>query len=49
MVDQKSAVEALVAAGNNVEALISAIEQASFLDAIPGEDRQKLRGKSDYV
>ena len=35
----------LAAAGNDTEALAEAIEQASFLDAKPGEDRQKFRGR----
>lgn len=34
----------LTAAGNDTEALAEAIEYASFLDATPGDDRQKLRG-----
>lgn len=40
-----SALAGIAAAGNDPEALAEAIEQASFLDATPGEDRQKLRGK----
>lgn len=38
------AIAAFAAAGNDVDALEQAIEQASYLDATPGEDRQKLRG-----
>ncbi|KAK9903386.1 hypothetical protein WJX75_004576 [Coccomyxa subellipsoidea] len=39
----ESALANIVAAGNDPEALAEAIEQASFLDATPGDDRQKLR------
>lgn len=39
----QAAVAALKNAGD-VEGLASAIDHAAFLDAIPGEDRQKLRG-----
>lgn len=42
-VDAKSAVAALLSA-KDIEALTAAVEAASFLDATPGEDRQKLRG-----
>ena len=38
------AVEALKAAGDSIPKLEAAIEAASFLDAIPGDDRQMLRG-----
>jgi hypothetical protein len=41
--DPKSAVAALVAA-KDVQSLEIAIGQAAFLDATPGDDRQKLRG-----
>ncbi|KAL4446839.1 hypothetical protein ABPG77_008083 [Micractinium sp. CCAP 211/92] len=41
-VDTATAVAALVAA-KNIEALEAAISQGSFLDATPGDDRQKLR------
>ncbi len=41
--DKVSAVAALAAAKDKA-ALESAIAAASFLDAIPGDDRQKLRG-----
>ena len=46
--DTKSAVAALVAAKDRT-ALESAIAAAAFLDAIPGDDRQKLRGMVGYV
>lgn len=42
-VDTATVVAALVAA-KNIDALEAAISQGSFLDAIPGDDRQKLRG-----
>jgi hypothetical protein len=45
--DVQSAVSALVAA-KDVAALEAAINGASFLDSIPGDDRQKLRGKCPY-
>jgi acyl-CoA-binding protein len=41
-VDAKTAVESLQAA-KDVASLKNAIQQALFLDAIPGDDRQKLR------
>jgi hypothetical protein len=41
--DAKTAVGALVAA-KDIAALEAAIAAASFLDNIPGDDRQKLRG-----
>lgn len=47
-VDTATAVAALVAA-KNIEALEAAISQGSFLDATPGDDRQKLRGKTATV
>ncbi|GAB4818224.1 hypothetical protein N2152v2_005270 [Parachlorella kessleri] len=40
--DAKSAVAALVAA-KDIEALEAAITEGAFLDATPGDDRQKLR------
>ncbi len=43
--DTAATVAALQAAGDNVDALANAIIQASYLDDIPGEDRQKLRGE----
>jgi len=42
--DANAAVAALVAA-KDIPALEAAISQASFLDSVPGDDRQKLRGK----
>lgn len=42
-IEAKSAVASLIAA-KDIPTLESAIEQASFLDKIPGDDRQKLRG-----
>lgn len=45
MVDTASALAALAAAGDNAESLKAAILAASFLDEVPGEDRQKLRGE----
>jgi len=41
-VDAKTAVDSLAAA-KDVAALKAAIAQALFLDAVPGDDRQKLR------
>eukprot|EP00775_Hariotina_reticulata_P002802 gene2802-3095_t len=38
-----AAVQALLAAGDNKQALKDAILKAAFLDITPGEDRQKLR------
>lgn len=38
------AVAAFAAAGSDIDALTSAIGEASYLDTQPGEDRQKLRG-----
>ena len=38
------AIAAFAAAGNDIDALEKAIEEASYLDATPGEERQKLRG-----
>lgn len=43
--DTASTIAALQAAGDDLDALANAIIQASYLDEIPGEDRQKLRGK----
>ena len=45
--DAKTAVAALAAA-KDISALEAAISQASFLDTVPGDDRQKLRGKRVY-
>ncbi len=39
-----AAIAALHAAGDDLEALQEAIGAAAWLDAVPGEDRQKLRG-----
>ncbi len=43
--DAAAAVAALHAAGDDVEALTEAITAAGWLDAHPGDDRQKLRGE----
>jgi hypothetical protein len=40
----QQAVAALHAAGDDLEALREAIAAAAFLDATPGDARQKLRG-----
>lgn len=42
--DAQAALEAIIAASNDTEALAAAIREAAFLDATPGEARQKLRG-----
>lgn len=42
--DTNSAVALLKAAGDDIDALSEAIIKTSFLDSIPGEDRQRLRG-----
>ena len=47
-VTAKEAVAGLAAAANNIEGLTLAIEKASFLDATPGDDRQKLRGTTPH-
>ncbi len=44
MPDARSAIADLISAGNDLDALAEAIVNAGFLDDIPGEDRQKLRG-----
>eukprot|EP00879_Flechtneria_rotunda_P005328 GHRR01005615.1.p1 GENE.GHRR01005615.1~~GHRR01005615.1.p1 ORF type:complete len:196 (+),score=69.96 GHRR01005615.1:221-808(+) len=41
--DTAASVASLAAAGDDLEALAEAIIKASFLDKVPGEDRQKLR------
>lgn len=41
----QAALAGIVEASNDTVTLAAAIEAASFLDATPGEDRQKLRGK----
>ena len=43
------AVVAFAAAGNDVDALSSAINEASYLDTQPGDDRQKLRGTNTFA
>lgn len=43
-VDVEGAVARIVAAADSPDALSMAIEQAAFLDDLPGEGRQKLRG-----
>lgn len=43
-VDEETAVKALVGA-KDIEGLGEAIAAAGFLDAKPGESRQKLRGE----
>ena len=43
------AIAAFAAAGNDIDALEKAIEEAAYLDATPGEDRQKLRGNAARV
>lgn len=43
--DLKLALTRLSAAADNADELAWAIEQASFLDDQPGDERQKLRGK----
>ena len=43
--EAQEAVAGFAAAGNDLDALSAAIEKASFLDSIPGEERQKLRGE----
>ena len=48
MPDASAAVKALDAAGKDTEALSEAISFAAFLDDVPGEDRQKLRGKERH-
>ena len=45
--DASTALAGLHAAGDDIEALSEAIEKAGFLDAVPGDDRQKLRGGSE--
>ncbi|KAK9863274.1 hypothetical protein WJX84_001796 [Apatococcus fuscideae] len=41
--EAQQAVAAFAAAGNDPDALSAAIDQAKFLDNVPGEERQKLR------
>ena len=40
----QAALAGIVEASNDTVTLAAAIEAASFLDATPGEERQKLRG-----
>jgi hypothetical protein len=44
MPDARSAIADLIAAGNDTDALAEAIANAGFLDDVPGDERQKLRG-----
>jgi|AntDeeMinimDraft_4_1070355.scaffolds.fasta_scaffold92197_1 hypothetical protein len=43
--NMESHVMKLHAAGDDLEALQEAVEAASFLESVPGDFRQKLRGK----
>jgi hypothetical protein len=47
--DAQASILALHAAGDDVEALVEAIHEATFLDETPGEARQKLRGAAGWV
>ena len=38
------AIAGIASAGNDIDALMLAIGEASYLDEEPGDDRQKLRG-----
>lgn len=49
MTADTATVVASLQAANDIDSLKSAIQNALFLDATPGEDRQKLRGTSDRV
>lgn len=40
----EQAVAALHAAGDDMEALAEALQRAAFLETMPGDSRQKLRG-----
>lgn len=42
--EAQEAVASFAAAGNDPDSLSAAIDKAAFLDKIPGEERQKLRG-----
>jgi hypothetical protein len=44
--DAAAAVQALQSAGDDPVKLAAAISAAAFLDAQPGDNRQKLRGES---
>ena len=48
-VDTKLALSRLTAAADNVDELAWAIEEASFLDSQPGDNRQKLRGQPTFM
>jgi hypothetical protein len=48
MANTASAVAALQAAGSDIQKLTKAIQEATFLDNIPGEDRQALRGEGAW-
>ena len=43
--EAQEAVASFAGAGNDPDTLSIAIEKASFLDKMPGEERQKLRGE----
>jgi len=45
----ESAALRLHAAGDDVDALKEAVDGAAFLDSVPGDFRQKLRGVFLYV
>lgn len=47
-VDAKAAVAALLSA-KDIEALKVAVDAAAFLDGVPGDDRQKLRGERGAI
>ena len=49
VLDADAAVAALVAAGSDRAALATAIAAAAFLDAAPGEPRQKVRGAPAHI
>ena len=42
--DKDRAVEKLESAGDNLQLLVAALDAARFLEDIPGDHRQKLRG-----
>lgn len=43
--DNAATVAALQTAGDDIQALADALIKAAYLDGVPGEDRQKLRGE----
>lgn len=43
--NMEATVNKLHAAGDDLEALVEAVDAASFLDSVPGDYRQKLRGR----